>query len=67
MMKKIITHTLAVVLGFGACFLIFQDKEENTFVLTLGDIDQMSSEELYKFLANDQCAKVTDQSIECEL
>jgi len=65
-MKKVITYLLAMALGFGLGFLTFGLEDESTFVLTLGEVGQMSPEELYKFLASDKCEKVSEQTIECD-
>ena len=66
-MKKFITHLLAVALGFGLGFFTFVEPNGDSLVFTLGEVGQMSAEELHEFLlTNEDCVKVTDQTIECE-
>lgn len=59
-MKKFITHLLAVALGFGLGFFTFVEPNGDSLVFTLGEVGQMSAEELHEFLiTNEECAKVT--------
>lgn len=66
-MNRFITHLLAVALGFGVGFFIFVEPNGDSLVLTLGEVGQMSAEELHEFLiTNEDCAQLSDHTIDCE-